>query len=337
LLNRQMGSKNMTTKQLVVVWRVYEPCNLSCHFCEYSREIIRPRHITPTDVILRFGKTLSEYQQKTGNKVLVNWLGGEPLLWKELPTVSNTYKNDYSIKLSVTTNGTSLNSEKIRRVLLENYSNMTISIDGFEKFHDFHRGEKGLFEKVKSYIAQLKDEISSCQSPLKIRINTVLMQENIYLFEEFCLEVAKWGIQELTFNQLGGIDRSEFYSKQRLLPEQAQWLAAKLPAVRQKVLTQGLQISGNQQYLDRIVATSTDVVIPIDDCSPGKSFLFINEENLASPCSFTTKEYGISLSEIENVNDLIQLPAKFIHKRNLYRAMSCNDCHSTQVFGKFQL
>jgi sulfatase maturation enzyme AslB (radical SAM superfamily) len=321
---------------MVVVWRVYEPCNLGCHFCEYSRHIIRHRRITPNDIILSFGKILSEYQQKTGCEVLVNWLGGEPLLWKELPAISNTYKNDYSIKLSITTNGTSLKSEKIRQVLLENYSHMTISIDGFKEFHDFHRGEIGLFERVKSYVIQLVNEIQSQKSSLKIRVNTILMRENIHLFESFCLEIAKWGIKELTFNQLGGDDQSEFYSKQRLLPEQARRFAMEFPTIKQKAFKQGLRISGNKQYLDRIIASSSDIEIPIEDCGPGKSFLFINEESLASPCSFTTGEYGISLSELENVNDLIQLPAKFIYKRNQHKATSCNNCHSTQVFGKFQ-
>lgn len=326
----------MNNKQLVIVWRVYEPCNLGCHFCEYSREIIRDRHITSNEVVLRFGKTLSEYQKTTGTEVLINWLGGEPLLWKEFPYISEKLNNDYSLKLSVTTNGTKLGKEYIRRILVENYSMMTISIDGFGDFHDFHRGQKGLFEEIKSNVAKIISEIKSAHSPLQLRVNTVLMNKNIYRFEEFCLEIAKWGVQELTFNQLGGNERSEFYEANRLLPEQVEWLAEKLPTIKQIALKNGLRILGNQNYMNRIIATSLDVEIPIDDCYPGRSFLFIDEKNRVSPCSFTTDDYSTPISEIKTLKDLLQLPIIFQNRKIKNKALPCNNCHSTQVFGKFE-
>ena len=73
----------------------------------------------------------------------------------------------------------------------------------------------------------------------------------------------------------------------------------------------------------------------MDDCNPGTSFLFINEENLVSPCNFTTEGYGISLSELQNLDALLKLPARFRHKQQNERAAPCRDCHSTQVFEKF--
>lgn len=326
----------MQNKQLVIVWRVYEPCNLGCPFCEYSREIVRRRHITPSETILRFGELLSEYQQKTENLVLINWLGGEPLLWKDFSNISEKLNKDYLLKLSVTTNGTALGKENIRRILTENYSTMTISIDGFGDFHDFHRGQKGLFEEIKSNVAKIISEIKSINSPLQLRVNTVLMNKNIYMFEEFCLEMAKWGVKEITFNQLGGNERSEFYDANRLLPEQAEWLAEKLPSIKQNALKSGLKVLGNQNYLNRIIATSLDFKIPVDDCYAGRNFLFVDEKNLVSPCSFTTDNYGIPISEIKSLNDLLQLPAIFHRGRTNNRALPCIDCHSTQVFGKFE-
>jgi hypothetical protein len=149
------------------------------------------------------------------------------------------------------------------------------------------------------------------------------------------MEMADWGIRELTFNQLGGIDRPEFYPGNRLLPEQAERFAAELPYIQQKALLKGLKIFGARPYLERIIATSRDIAIPIDDCSPGTKFLFIDEENRVSPCNFTTQGYGIPLSEIKTADDLLQLPARFRHKQINERAMPCNNCHSTQVFAKF--
>lgn len=323
------------TPQLVIVWRVYEPCNLACHFCGYSREIIRKRNITDPEQILAFGKILPDFQRETGTEVLVSWLGGEPLLWKELPGLSNTFRHELGIKLGVTTNGTLLDRQNIRAMLMKNYSLLTISLDGFSNLHDFYRGEDGLYEKIKRQIDILSDEIISTGSSLKLRINTILMRENIDDFESFCMEVADWGVQELTFNQLGGVDRPEFYPDHRLLPEQVDSFAANFSQIQMKAYAKGMTIFGGQPYLDRLVATSRDIPIPVEDCNPGRKFLFINEENLVSPCNFTTDGYGIPLCELKNVTDLINLQDRFRYKQKHERATPCNNCHSTQIFEKF--
>lgn len=325
----------MTQEQLVVVWRVYEPCNLGCNFCGYSREVARKRHIVRPDIILKFGQTLSEFQQKTGKQVLVSWLGGEPLLWKELPAISRVYHHDLGIKLGVTTNGTVLDRESVRTSLIDHYSLVTISIDGFASFHDVQRGEIGLFDKLKSYVALLIKETSAGNSALRLRVNTILMRKNIHAFEAFCMEIASWGVQELTFNQLGGIDRPDFYPDNRLLPEQAEWLAKEMPSIQRKAFASGLKVFGTKQYLERVLATSRDIALPIADCGPGRNFLFINEENLVSPCSFTTEGYGIPLSQLQDVNALFALAERFRYKQIHERAAPCNNCMSTQVFEKF--
>ena len=325
----------MNQQQLVVVWRVYEPCNLGCHFCGYSREIVRKRRVVDPNIILNFGKILAELQERAGKQVLVSWLGGEPLLWKQLPMISKAYHEDFHIKLGITTNGTLLDRQAVRSMLIDHYSLMTISVDGFAQFHDFHRAEQGLFDRIKQSVTMLIKEISASHSSLGLRVNTILMRENIDAFEAFCMEIAQWGIKELTFNQLGGIDRPEFYPANRLLPEQTLWLQRELPRIQESALSQGLKIFGTNQYLERVSASSRDLAISIEDCDPGKIFLFINEENLVSPCNFTTNSYGIPLSEVENVETLLNLAERFRFKQLHERAAACNNCLSTQVFEKF--
>jgi MoaA/NifB/PqqE/SkfB family radical SAM enzyme len=93
---------------MVVVWRVTERCNLACKFCGYDRELTRPRNDADPQLVRSLGSVLAEYQRATGDSVLVSWLGGEPLLWAHLANLTRTFREDYRLRISTTTNGTCL-------------------------------------------------------------------------------------------------------------------------------------------------------------------------------------------------------------------------------------
>lgn len=77
----------MPTPDLLVLWRVFEHCNLACRFCGYSKALRRPRSVADPERVLAFGKTLGDYAQTHRRSVAVSWLGGEPLLWQKLPAL----------------------------------------------------------------------------------------------------------------------------------------------------------------------------------------------------------------------------------------------------------
>jgi hypothetical protein len=112
-------------------------------------------------------------------------------------------------------------------------------------------------------------------------------------------------------------------------------LARELPGIQRNALTAGLKIFGSRQYLERILATSQGTALSIDNCNPGKRFLFINEENQVSPCNFTTEGYGIPLSQLDDVPALIHVAERFRYRQVYERAAACDNCMSTQVFEKF--
>src|SRR5215831_3798231 len=103
---------------MVVVWRVTEQCNLSCKFCGYARELSRFRRNADPASISRFGALLKEYQETTGDTILVSWLGGEPLLWPPLTKLTCLFSTDYKLRVGTTTNGTTLGSPVVRGHLL---------------------------------------------------------------------------------------------------------------------------------------------------------------------------------------------------------------------------
>jgi MoaA/NifB/PqqE/SkfB family radical SAM enzyme len=320
---------------MVVVWRITERCNLSCKFCAYDRELSRERRNGDPEMIREFGAVLSEYQQSTGDSVLVSWLGGEPLLWPPLTELTETFCSEYRLRVSTTTNGTRLNCPEMRAHLLEKYSELTISVDGIGSLHDELRGWHGGFARLERDVTKLANEKRTSGRGPTLRANVLLMRETLPGFERLCVRLSDWGIEEITFNQLGGNDRPEFYPAHHLLPEQADWLIRELPRLRNRFAAFGLRLHGSDGYGNRIRATTYGERLPVRDCHAGEKFVFINEFGHIAPCSFTASGYGIPVSHISSASELRQLPGRFAELRSQRRAAACEDCHSTQVFEKF--
>src|SRR6185369_13236541 len=130
---------------------------------------------------------------------------------------------------------------------------------------------------LREIIAQLSAAKRAKNRGPRLRANVVLMRQTIGDFEQLCLELAEWGIEEITFNQLGGRDRPDFFPTHRLLPEHAAWLASKIPVLRARLAELGVRLHGSENYLFRIQASSRDESVPVANCHPGEQFLFINE------------------------------------------------------------
>jgi MoaA/NifB/PqqE/SkfB family radical SAM enzyme len=197
------------------------------------------------------------------------------------------------------------------------------------------RGQQGLFAVVKRGVMALHGEKRRAGRGPMLRANVVLMRDTVGEFPGLCRELAGWGIEEIVCNQLGGIDRPEFYPAHRLEPEQVDWLAEIWSALRAELADAGVRLQGSQGYLRRMAATARGRRQAMDECHPGERFLFITETGIASPCSFTTREYGVPLEEISTIDDLLALPERFQTKRRDSAATACADCQSTQVCGKF--
>lgn len=320
---------------MVVVWRVTEQCNLGCCFCAYDRALQRPRREVDGELIRAFGPILAEFQEKTGQQVLVAWHGGEPLLWEPLAALATEFRRRHNLRVSTTTNGTPLASAALRAHLIREYDELTISVDAPGTDHDLLRDWPDGFAQLRQNVIRLVGEIRQSGSGLKLRANVVLMRRTIGRFEELCRELAGWGIREVTFNQLGGIDRPEFYPYNRLLPEQVERLAVELPGLRRELAALGVTVRGGDGYLDRFRASAADRRIRVEKCTVAERFLFIDQSGMVAPCSFTVTEFGLPLAEITSARELAGLAANFAEKQRQRPAAACTDCHCTQLFNKF--
>lgn len=320
---------------MIVVWRITEKCNLACDFCAYDRRLSFPRRDVLEDTVLRFSKILGDYQRTFGDKILPSWIGGEPLLWEPLFGLSKQLKKEHNIDCSVTTNGTTLHSPDVRSAVLNTFTEITVSIDGLEKYHNQVRHWKNGWKRLATSICALARERREQLSTTKLRANVVLMHDNLCDFAELCEYLAGWGIDEITFNQLGGRDRPEFYANHRLTPSDAFQLKEIIPHLQQKMESIGVRLCGNEAYLDRVQASARNQKLAISNCSVAKKFLFIDERGLVSPCNFTSSEIGVPIEEIGSVSDFRELSSIFSLRLSETPHAACFDCPSTQVFAKF--
>lgn len=320
---------------MIVVWRVTERCNLSCAFCAYDRRLPGTRHEVEPQIVRRFAEVLGAYQAVSGDPVLLSWIGGEPLLWRPVFDVSAYLHKTFGIRLSATTNGTTLHLPEVQRGILAYFNELTVSVDGFADFHEAMRRWPGGWQRLRAAVRQLADARDAADGSLKLRANIVVMHDNLPAFTELCEELADWGFNEITFNQLGGRDRPEFFPAHRLRAEDARALSALIPSLQGKLALRGIRLCANEQYLQRIEASSENRSLPVADCGPGQRFVFIDERNRIAPCHFTSEEFGIPLTEMKTAQDLLNLPTRFSAARRCTPQSACSDCPSTQVFAKF--
>lgn len=321
----------MPTYNKVIVIEVSTVCNLSCPFCAHDSSLKIPRLTLNPEVLKTFIGIVGKYSTAKNESILISWLGGEPLLNKSVLSLTEELKNDYPLYFSATTNGTKLSNHAIRDHIKHRYAELTISLDGFSTFHDKMRGKPGLFDEIKDGIQLLAQEAPE----LKIRINTVLMKNNFHLFHDLCIEVANWGVKEITFNQLGGRDRPEFYQDNRLSIEQATSIPNVTNDIQNAISNTDTKLILSESYLHRILASASGKKLPILDCKPGSYYMFVNAHGKISPCSFTTDEYGLDISSIQTTNAFEELHSVFHQKKTLKQASWCHDCPSTNVHGKF--
>ena len=315
----------------VIVLEVTTICNLSCPFCAHDNRLKVKRQNFAVEELKKFTSLIGEYALAKNETILISWLGGEPFLYKQILPLTEALQQKYPLRFSATTNGLGLSNKSLRDHIKHFYSELTISIDGFADFHDNMRGSPGLFEEIKKNILLLSKEAPN----LKLRINCVLMKDNFDSFEALCMEISTWGIKEITFNQLGGRDRPEFYPENRLSFSQVKRLPEIVSSTQEKISSSGTQLVFSENYFKRILATTQEEKLPILNCGPGMAYMFVNAQGIVSPCPYTTEEYGIASSTINTVDDFDKIPLRFKQQKFAKQAFYCQDCPCTNVHGKF--
>jgi radical SAM protein with 4Fe4S-binding SPASM domain len=144
-------SHKYPSKPALIDIELSNKCNLACNMCWFHGERgvgdkYRGRELT-TDEVLRFVKHIAKYKPSI-------YMGGcEPFIREDFLTILE-YIKKLGLCVSFSTNGTLLDSKKLRKLVTLGVDDVRFSIDGYEALHDQIRG-KGVFRKAVSGIREL--------------------------------------------------------------------------------------------------------------------------------------------------------------------------------------
>lgn len=159
-----------------LIFFVTSKCNSKCKMCFYWKELNQKKK----ELTLEEIKKISE----GFNKIL--WLhlsGGEPFIRDDLSEICSVFiQNNNAKNIAIPTNGLLCNKiiKHTEKILKENPKinlNILLSIDGFEKTHDYIRGVNGNFKKV-VYVEKRLSELKKRYPNLSIMICSVVSKRN---------------------------------------------------------------------------------------------------------------------------------------------------------------
>ena len=226
-----------------------ERCNAKCVHCDIWKN--RGREDSPT--VEQWKQTLADIRRWLG-PVHVVFTGGEALL-KPYAIELIGYAHQLGLFLEVLTHGYWKDQKKIEELALARPSRVTISLDGIGETHTLVRGRESFFEKTSQTISTLQRMRTEHHLPYKIRLKTVIMDQNL---DNIC-DVIRYGKQDGMDNFLQPIEQN--YNT----PEDPLWFdtSANWPNDSEKVISvvrqviemkhQGYHIANSYSQLEAMI------------------------------------------------------------------------------------
>lgn len=274
--------KNMSGKPIpgIVNIGITDRCNFKCGFCSFSNIIKNSQD----------KKLLSlEDIQKAIDQCLdlgvsvINFVGGEPLLNKDLPKIIEYIDKDRAVS-SIFTNGWFLKeyTEKLKKAGI---MQVNVSIDSpYPEVHDYFRRLKGAFKKAIEGIKECK------KYKISVGISTTVTQKSLISgdFEKMILLSKKIGVNELIVLDMMPVG---IYSHLKISKER----------INKKFLYELVKKYNDRKDFPGIFCYSR--IKEVFGCCAGRNYFYISPYGEVYPCDF---------SKITPVGNLTKKPLKEI-------------------------
>lgn len=166
-------------------------CNLRCATCQ-----TRSTSGVHLDASL-VASTLGWLRRAWWIKPAVHFIGGEPMVHPSFGALVRMAAL-MGFRTSVTTNGFFL-PRYAKDLVAWGVDHLTVSVDGPEALHDEIRGVKGSYRAAREGVRYVREARRRRPS---VAINCTIGPRNFGLLEETAMDVARWGVDSLTFQHL---------------------------------------------------------------------------------------------------------------------------------------
>jgi len=304
-----------------VVWELTLKCNLNCLHCGSSAGKPRENELTYEE-----GIRLIEDLKKIDAKE-VCFMGGEPFLRTDWYDLGKKVK-DLDMDLLFISNGFCVNQKIIDKLVTLNPYAVAVSLDGgTAKTHDYIRGRKGSFKKVKEYISMAKS------ADLPVSVITTVSKINYHemsILRDYILGLdhVAWQIQmaapEGRFSRDFALSKEEFYELGLFIAEmQDKYSKEELPVI-------GAHCFG--YYSNNIPCLG--LYPEWRGCQAGLSILSIKSNGDVLGC-LSTQNYSIEGNVREkSIVDIWNDPESFRYNRKFkidQLGENCKDCEHNLV------
>jgi len=282
-------------KEVVILWALRSPCNLSCQYCYFGALEDHPNHTEPLrsgelshigqndvslDTILEF---ITSFTPSVLHRVFI--AGGEPLLWKGTPRVISALKTVGS-DVIVCTNGLPLLDERMSAWLVDaEVDAVSVSLDSYDpKYYDHWRvdpsgrGWRGVVKGIETLLRKRREH----RGQMKIGVYSVITRLNIDQILGTGRFITELGVDYFIIQPVSLAKNHKLYDELSL---DDRHYAALTDAI--EVLTEaGLKVRlPNKVYLKLILQTLTASPLPIvRGCVGGRDLFFIEPDGSVWDC-----------------------------------------------------
>lgn len=130
---------------------VTKRCNLSCKHCLANSDSTKYPELSYQEILALLT------QAKEIGVTSVGFVGGEPLIRKDLPKIAK-FSESISVKYSISSNGMLLTPDIISSIKSQFLSKVSISLDGTKEYHNYLRENSNAFDFALRGISLLRTE-----------------------------------------------------------------------------------------------------------------------------------------------------------------------------------
>ena len=298
-------------------------CNSKCIYC-YATDRLYPRQELSTEQILKLLHELAELDIWT---IMIS--GGEPFLKKDFIKILE-HINKLEIIVSILTNGTLITEDISRKLASFNSIQMIqVSLDSYvREHHEFHRGEKGTFDKT---LNGIKNLIKYGITP---NIEIVVTPNNVDDIEKTIEFLNNLKIKKITIGPAFTNTGRAVLNKTKLIfdEESLKFIAKKIMKLKEKYKG-SMCINPNREFL--IYAAEKPISVKELKCGVGKSILYISPDGLVYPCLFSVYPESYlgdikkeSLKDIWEKSDIL----KRYRTQNIPDIQKCSKCDFRSIY-----